>query len=91
MEKFYPPIHIRQILEYPNKTQVWVQFYEVAEDEFLAKCKKGENGGGIMKEEKMFELPKMNADEAREEIYKMVAKDTKFKKLNYEITPNIIR
>jgi hypothetical protein len=72
MEKFYPPIHIRQILEHPDKTQVWVQFYECSEEDVIKGMKKNKNAEAVFKEEKVFTLPKMNADEAREAIYKQL-------------------
>lgn len=59
-------------MEHSDKTQVWVQFYECSEDEVKKGMAENRNAECIFKEEKVFDLPKMNADEARKEIYKQL-------------------
>ena len=81
MEKYYPPFYINYILNKPKKTLVKVSFYECSEDEVKLAAKEGRNANAVVKEQKVFELPKMSADEARKEVYSRLEKDKKAKKI----------
>jgi len=67
--KFYPPFYINYIINKAEKTLVKVTFYECSLDEVKLAAKEGRNPNGAIKEQKVFELPKMSAEEARKEIY----------------------
>ena len=83
-EKYYPPFYINEIQELADKTLVKVTFYECSLDEVKLAAKEGRNANGAIKEQKVFELPKMTAEQAREEIYSQLIKDKKSKR---EIVP----
>ena len=69
MEKLYPPIYINYIIQKDSETLVKVTFYRCSLGELKLAAKEGRNAKGSIKKQKVFELPKMTAEQARETIY----------------------
>lgn len=92
MEKYYPPFQIIEILKQEDRTIVKVIFWKIDRDKFnnnlVLKDRGGEkpqrlnaNVGGVVDSIEIFELPKMNSEEARKEVYSRIEKSKRSKKV----------